>query len=121
MNRLIDRCPLAMAESVTPISPDESTYTAPQLPLPGPHPMSVLHQAALGATARGAPIPDVSIPEPSISSPLPVPPFRPASNAAQSLEGEGWRVITEWLTVTHGLPTALCGSPSSHWTPLVSH
>ncbi len=65
------------------------TFSAPQLLLLGPDLMLVLHQAVLGAMVNRVTSPDVGIPEPSISSPLPVLPFRPASYATQSLEGKG--------------------------------
>ncbi len=88
MDRLVSGCPLAIAESVALTPPDESTYTVFQLLLLGPNLMSVLHQVVPGAMASGT-IPDMAIPEPSISSPLLVLPFGPASHAAQSLEGIG--------------------------------
>ncbi len=69
--------------------PDGSTFMAPELPLPGPNLMSVLYQVVLGATINRATIPDIDILDQSVSRPLPVLPFGPASYAAQSLEGKG--------------------------------
>ncbi len=104
--RLGEGCPLTMVEPVMPTPLDRSTFTAPRLPLPGPNPMSVLHQAVPGTTVKGAFVPNVGIPNTSISSLQPVLPFGPAFHAAQSLEGER-------LEQDHGM--------ASHWTPLVNH
>ncbi len=88
--------------------------TGPQLLLWGPHLTLVLHQVASGATARGHPFQTSAFQ----NHPFPVPclsflsglhpmPFR-------HWRVRGWRVIMEWLTMTHGLPTALHGSLSLH-------
>ncbi len=85
---------------------------APQLPSPGPQPMSDQHRVVLGASVRGASVLIVGTPGASIPSPQPVLPFGPAHSAAQSLGGSGLghgdRVVsmdtqiacyTSWITV----------------------
>ncbi len=88
MGQRVGRCSRPTAKSVAPTPPDEFTYTAPPILLPG------LYRAVLGAAVDRTSAPDRGIP--SIPSPLPVLPFRPAYDADQSLEGTG-------LECNHGL------------------
>ncbi len=61
----------------------------PQLPSPGPQPMSDQHRAVLGTSIEGASVPMVGTPGAPIPSLLPALPFGPAHSAAQSLGGSG--------------------------------
>ncbi len=93
----------------------------PQLPSPGPQPMSDQHQVVLGTSINGASDPMVGTPGAPIPSPLPALPFRPAHSAAQSLGVVDWGIEMGWLSLTHRSPSTLRGSPSLHWASPVKH
>ncbi len=118
---LVEGRTLSAAEphTVTPLG--GSMLKAPQLPSPGPQPMSDQHWAVLGASVKGASVPMVGTPGASIPSLLPALPFGPAHSAAQSLGVVDWGTQTGWSAGTHRSPATLRGSPSLRWTSAVIH